>query len=304
MFINKIFYKLTNRKKYNELKGEQGNKERKAWYETSFRKKISDIQNKIQNNNNLNFLHSGHLGDIIDSLALIKELSKSHKCNLFIESNKKVGKSQHNHPAGQYYLNENMINKILPLLKSQSFLNEVNYYKNEKIDINLNFFREIYTKMNMASTRWYFHISGVHTDLSNPYLDVDPHKNIGNNKVVLIRSSRRKNILVNYSFLKKYDNLLFIGLHQEYEDLKRQIPNLEFHDCSDFLEMAQIIKGSKFFLGNITFGYCIAEALKVPRLLECSHDGDLAAVHPSGKNSYEFFFQDHFEKWFDYLYKL
>ena len=119
MFIKKIFYKLINRKKYNELKGEQGNKERKAWYETSFRKKISDIQNKIQNNNNLNFLHSGHLGDIIDSLALIKELSKSHKCNLFIESNKKVGKSQHNHPAGQYYLNENMINKILPLLKSQ-----------------------------------------------------------------------------------------------------------------------------------------------------------------------------------------
>ena len=74
-----------------------------------------------------------------------------------------------------------MINKILPL-SNQSFLNEVNYYKMRNRH-KFKFFREIYTKMNIQALV-YFHISGVHTDLSNPYLDVDPHKNIGNNKVV------------------------------------------------------------------------------------------------------------------------
>jgi len=303
MFVKKIFYKLTNYDKYNKLRGEQRIKEKISWYRSRFQRKISDIHNKIKNQDELNFLHSGHLGDVIDSLALIKELSKSHKCNLFLEANRKIGKSYNKHPAANVYINEDMINKMLPLLKSQNFINHVHFYNNNKIDIDLNLFREIYTEMNMASTRWYFHITGVHADLSLPYLLVNPHKNI-KNKVVLIRSNRRNNVLISYSFLKKYDNLLFIGLSSEYEELKKQIPNLKFYNCNNFLEMAEIIKASKFFLGNITFGYCIAEALKVPRLLECSHDGDLAAVHPSGKNSYEFFFQEHFEKWFDCLYKL
>ena len=43
-----------------------------------------------------------------------------------------------------------------------------------------------------------------------------------------------------------YKNLIFIGTKDEYEDLKKEVPNLEFYDCKDFLEMAQIIKSSKF----------------------------------------------------------
>jgi hypothetical protein len=50
------------------------------------------------------------------------------------------------------------------------------------------------------------------------------------------------------------------------------VPNLEFYDCNDFLEMAQIIKSSKFFLGNLSLGNSIAEGLKVPRLVECGPD--------------------------------
>ena len=299
MLVKKLFYKFTNKKKYNNYKTELDNAE---WYKLNFQKKIIDIQKKIENQKELSFLHSGHLGDIIDSLALLKELSKTHKCKLFIESNKKLISSTI-HPAGNVFLNESMINNFLPLLQSQNFISDVKMYNNEKIDIDLNLFREIYTKMNMASTRWYFHITGVHTDLSMPYLFVEPHKEL-KKKVVIIRSKRRNSRLIDYSFLKNYKNLLFIGLEDEFELLKKQIPNLEFYNCKNFLEMAQIIKASKFFLGNITFGYCIAEAIKVPRLLECSHDGDLAAIHPNGKNSYEFFFQEHFEKWFDYLYNV
>ena len=44
------------------------------------------------NKGEISFLHSGHLGDIVNSLSVIKELSKSHKCNLYLETNKKLEK--------------------------------------------------------------------------------------------------------------------------------------------------------------------------------------------------------------------
>ena len=105
-----------------------------------------------------------------------------------------------------------------------------------------------------------------------------------------------------HHLLKKYENLLFTGLNHEYKILKEEVPNLQFYDCKDFLEVAQIIKSSKFFLGNLSFGFPVAEALKVPRLLEGSPEFPL--VYPHGKHAYEFYFQGHFEKWFNHLYYL
>ena len=84
--------------------------------------------------------------------------------------------------------------------------------------------------------------------------------------------------------------------------IKKEIPNLEFYDCKEFLEMAQIIKSSKFFLGNLSLGFHIAEGLKVPRLLEGSPID--VVYYPHGDQAYTFFFQEHFEKWFSYLYYL
>ena len=66
--------------------------------------------------------------------------------------------------------------------------------------------------------------------------------------------------------------------------------------------MAQIIKSSKFFLGNLSLGFHIAEGLKVPRLLEGSPID--VVYYPHGDKAYTFFFQEHFEKWFSYLYDL
>ena len=64
--------------------------------------------------------------------------------------------------------------------------------------------------------------------------------------------------------------------------------------------MAQIINSSKIFIGNLSFGFTLAEALKKPRLLESGPDFPL--VYPNGKNAYDFYFQDHFEKYFKKLY--
>ena len=188
---------------------------------------------------------------------------------------------------------------LLPLLKSQPYIHKVDKYVNQEVDIDFDLFRKIPMNFNLDSVRWYFQITGVHADLSSPYLFVEPNK-IFENKVVIIRSIRRKNYFIDYKFLKKYENLLFIGLKNEYEDLKKDITSLEFYDCKNFLEMSQIINNSKFFVGNLSLGYTLAEGLKIPRLLEARPDFPL--VYPNGKNAYDFYFQNHFEKFFDLLY--
>ena len=96
--------------------------------------------------------------------------------------------------------------------------------------------------------------------------------------------------------------MLFIGTKDEYNDLKKEVENLEFYDCKDFLEMAKIIKSSKFFIGNSSVGYDFAEGLKVSRLLEACPN--FPVKKPYGKNAYDFYYQIHFEKFFKVLNEL
>ena len=87
--IKNFFIKLFNKKRYDQLKNEHKIVQRKAFYNQNIKKKIDEISSNIKNKSELNFLHSGHLGDIIYSLPIIKELAKTKKCNLFVEINKK-----------------------------------------------------------------------------------------------------------------------------------------------------------------------------------------------------------------------
>ena len=149
--------------------------------------------------------------------------------------------------------------------------------------------------------KYSFHITGLQPDLSLPYIEVHSHDQI-KKKIVIQRTFRYRNNFINYKFLNNYENLLFVGTMEEFEDMKLDVKNLEFYDCKDFLEMAEIIKASKFFLGNLSLGYSIAEGLKVPRLLETNPD--FPAVYPIGPHAFDFYHQNHFEKFFDNFNKL
>ena len=298
--LKKLYYKLFKSKdRYNKFKLDQTIIKQQNLFEEKFKNKLFDISNSINNKKTLNFLHSGHCGDLIYSLALIKELSKSHQCNLFIGVGKKIEGAYFKHPAKGVYIDNRIAKQILPLLKFQSFLNEVKIHSEENIDINLDLFRDLPISLNFNSCRWYFHLTGVHVDLSAPYLDSTEHKNI-KDKIVILRTFRYRNHFINYKFLNKIDDdIIFIGLKEEFEDLKKDIPKLQHYEPENFFEMSQIIKSSKFFLGNQTPAFAIAESLKVPRLLECSPD--FTVVQPIGGDCYDFYFQIHFEKWFKKL---
>ena len=307
MYIKKLFYKLTNKDKHfhykMNLKKAVNIKQNVRLFKKEVKQKIINIQNSIENKKELSFLHYGHLGDVVNSLPVIKELSKTHKCNFYIQAKKPLeSNARHYKRFGDYvFLTDANVDMLLPLFMNQPYIHKVDKYRNQEIDIDLNLIREMPIDFNIDSVRWYSQLTGIHTDLSVPYIFAEPHDVI-KNKVTIMRNVRRKNYFTNYKFLKKYENLLFIGLNDEYENLKKEVPNLEFYDCKDFLEMAQIIKSSKLFLGNLSFGYTIAEGLKIPRLLESVPEFPL--VYPNGKNAYDFYFQEHFEKWFSYLYYL
>jgi len=175
----------------------------------------------------------------------------------------------------------------------------VQLYKKEKIDIDLNLFRELPINFNMDSVRWYFHLTGIHNQLSLPYINVEKVK-IFENSIVIMRSLIRQNKFINYKFINKYENILFVGLPDEYKDLKKSIKNMKYHECKNFLELARIIKSCKIFIGNLSFGFALAEAVKCPRLLETHLDFPL--IYPNGKDSYDFFFQEHFESLFKKIY--
>jgi len=296
----KLWYKIFNKDKYLELKYNTKLSGRINFYNTEIYSKILDIERNIENNHELTFLHSGHLGDLMYSLAVIKELSKKHICKLYIQANKSMSLEYQNHPSGKVFLDQRIIKLILPLLKEQDYLKTVKIYENEKIDVNLDLFREIPINIRFHSIRWYFHVTGTHTNMENPYLSVQPHNTI-KNKIVIMRSPRYRNEYINYNFLKNEKNIVCVGLKSEFENIKKEIHNLEFYDCKDFLEMAQIIKASKFFIGNLCFAYSVAEALKVPRLLEASPD--FPVVFPIGTKAFDFYHQNHFEKFFNILKK-
>ena len=77
MYLKKLFYKLTNKEKHFYYKNEILKKEIiKDHYLKSFKngidKKITEIHNNIMNKKELSFLHYGHLGDVINSLSILK----------------------------------------------------------------------------------------------------------------------------------------------------------------------------------------------------------------------------------------
>lgn len=187
---------------------------------------------------------------------------------------------------------------LLPLLKTQKYLSEIKYHEKENIDVDLDLFRKMPFNIMFHSVRWYSHITGTPIDMNKKFLNVKKNNKF-KDKILILITQRYRNYLINYKFLNKKKNIIFIGLKNEYENLRNQIKNLKFYNFKNFLEMAEAINSCKFFIGNLNFAFSLAEALKAPRLLENSLD--FPVVYPIGKNAYDFYHQIHFEKYFNIL---
>ena len=297
MFFKNFFQKFIDREKRKIDKDLERINSDKIKFENQFSKEIERINKKIKGQKKLNFLHSGHAADIINVLPVIKELSKNHECNLYINLNKKI-KFYLKHPAGNFLINEKIFNMLLPLLRHQKYLNKVEKYSNQEIDVNFDLFRELPINNLFDNAKYASVITGIHPDLNLAFLEAENHKEI-TNKIIIQRTFRYRNNFVNFNFLNNYNDLYFVGTFEEYKDLKSEVKNLSFYECKDFLDMANVVKSSKFVLANSSITFPIAEGSNKPRLLEsCPY---FPAAQPHGKNAFNFYFQNNFEELFDYL---
>lgn len=292
--LTKFFLKRFNKPAYYIYKQKVQDDNLVYNFKTKFEPKIKNIQKALEEKKEINFKHSGHMGDLIYALPVIKEIAKTKKCNLFIRVNYSPSKKPYyKHPSGNVLISQRMYDMALPLLEKQEYINKISTWENEPIDVDLDLFRSFPFNNAFHSVRWYYHITGQFPDMTIPSLQVDSIEKY-KETIVVVRTFRGRNPLINYSFLNNYKNILFLGTNEEYIDFKNEVPNAEFYDVKDFLELTQIMKSAKFVITNQTFAFALADCLKINRILEANPF--VPAVFPIGGKGVDFYFQDQFEK--------
>ncbi|WP_121353239.1 hypothetical protein [Flavisolibacter nicotianae] len=286
--LHKWYLKYTNRSAYIEYKRSLQDY---AFYHKTIKLQHPSLAHAYKALTS--FKHSGNSGDIIYALPAVFELSKNGKAILYLHVEQQAEYSFNYHPLGNVMLSEKMISLLKPLLLYQPQIEKVEIYKGEPVDYDLDEFRKYSFHLDRGSiTRWYFNVYGISYDTSQPWLRAPKDAQYANN-IVIARSHRYRSPLIDYSFLKAYPNKLFVGVKEEYEDMKKALPDLVYQPVNDFLEMATIINSCRLFIGNQSFPFALAEALKVTRLLEVYYK--LPNVVVEGRGANDFIYQPQFE---------
>lgn len=240
--------------------------------------------------NILTFKHSGHSGDLIYSLAAVQAVCKRKNAKAIYYVQLDVKTDMKGHSMGGTMINRKQYDFLHDLIFMQPYMKEVRIYNGEEVDYDLDLFRKKPINLSANSiTQWY--------GLSDPELIVgsadkwlhiypQPH-----NEVVVARSLRYTMPFTSYSSIGKAK---FVGMESEYKFSKQHLNcEFEYQPCSTALEMAQFIAGCKYFLGNQSFPFALAEGLKVTRILE-SHQA-CPNVVPCGGTAMYFLDQEGLE---------
>jgi hypothetical protein len=212
------------------------------------------------------FVIGGDMGDIVYHLLFIKKLGgtiyhidpsggadggKGYIRNGYIRNG--------NGNPGKFNLTKALF--LLPLIKEQSYLEDVDLYNGDPVeswkqyDVNAS----EYHKDDLGIPNLtYFHAKKYALELSelnDPWLEVsDGIEAIAGRDTIINRTMRYRGN-DNYYFFNRQrlnTNGVFVGLPQEYEDFVRRFgcPNLPHLSVQTGLELAQLIKAYPNFIGN------------------------------------------------------
>lgn len=229
---------------------------------------------------NISFIHSGNCGDCVFSLPYIMALMKQRgfdKADIYLKIDVPAVYFG-THPLGNVRMNQKMAAMLRPLLEAQPWVNRVLIVKtNPACDfVNLDLFREVLNYQLSAGniSHWYYPTAPDLTDppsLEKPWLENVNPISLPGKDIIIFRSARYRISDLDYSFLRRIAHrILFIGLDSEHADFQQKFFRVDRIQVRDFKHAAQIIKGAKLVIGNQTFFFSLAEALKVPRMLETS----------------------------------
>jgi hypothetical protein len=247
-------------------------------------------------------------GDLIFTLSGIKQVceAKNVKAEIYLWLDRPVkAYDGAQHPNSGVGFTEHTYQMLLPLIESQAYVAALLPWRGEKIVVDLDTLRtQTIAPMPYGSiTRWPGYAwPDMQCDLSQKWIDVDNlpwngfdyvlRDNLNmKGKILINRTSRYQNSMIHYWFLKEYaKDLMFTGLPEEHEAFCKQweidIPLLQ---VKDFLELAIALRSCRYFIGNQSMCFALAEAMKIPRVLEvCPYAPN---VIPCGRDGYDFLHQ-------------
>lgn len=221
----------------------------------------------------MNYLHSGSLGDVVYAIPAIRSLQALKaepfsKANLYLKPDVPgtIPAWAGTRPAVRMTRQE--AERLLPLLIGQRGLGEVALYEGQPIDINLDAFRQTSFPTDKGDIgRYYAYAFKCSPGLYLPWLKVDPSPDYAG-AVLVNRTLRYRNPRISYGFLGRRPDVYFVGYPDEYREFSKDCPGLPRLQAKDARELAGWLAGAKAVIGNQSFVFALAEALKVPRLLE------------------------------------
>ena len=266
----------------------------------------------------VSLLHSFPAGDLLSILPGLKQVSQDNDCKWVIYQ--RVNQSYGPHGAflnAKYsifddngdavMMNYQVLDALTPLLLEQDYICDFKEWCGQHIDFNFDLLRENPTTMPVGQiNRWPMYIwPDMATDLSKPWLQVPDkidERVLG--KILINRTERYNNILISYNFLKKYgDNVMFVGLPNEHEVFCKQNKlDIQRLEVDNYLEIAIALKSCKFYIGGQSSIFQVAEATKIPRVLEVCNS--IPNVIGSGPSFYDFLTQKALEYYVNKLYNL
>lgn len=269
----------------------------------------------MSENSIIRYKTSSPSGDLISFLAGIKQMWADtgkkaiiyHRLNMIGGSYEGSIHPYQNEDKHALCFTQYAFDMMRPLLLSQNYIEDYIVFTGQEHDFDLDMVRmETFTNQPRGSlNRWFMYVfPQMATDLSSIWLTIErgvsnPYKD----KIVINFTERHRNTFINYFFLKEYqEQIVFAGLQKERDSFCKEfgldIPLLQ---VDNFYELAKTISGCKFFLGNQSFCYQLAEATKTPRILELFPI--MPNIIPIGNNCYDFYHQTAVEYYFKKLIK-
>ena len=289
-FLSSLFLKINDAEEYKNYK-----------FLERLDRAGSPVQLNIPQKDTYHFKHSGNAGDLIYSLPAAIALAGKSDIHYHLNLGVKGHYGKKTHPLEGVMLNKKMFEMLEPLLSSQPYMKSCSIFSGQDIDYDLDLIRSYPFPTSKGNiSRWYFYLFATKADLSQQWLHIAPD-NKWSEYIVIARSQRYNAPAISYSFLNKYKKKIFVGVESEWKEMQKMLPGVEYVPVVDFLQLASIIAGSKLFIGNQSFPFALAEAMKVNRLLEVYHQ--CPNVNVEGKGANDFCYQPQFEKMVIHLYE-
>jgi hypothetical protein len=234
----------------------------------------------------IKLLMGGKYGDFIHLLYVVKALCEENDsiATLYMPENEDcwdLGAARWERDVRE------VIYDLRELLHLQPYIENIEIYAGQKIDINLNTFR----KSNMTNFGWTMglvnHFSLNIPEKLNPWLEnIEPIHDFENSLIIhrsLVDYRRNPEFPWSEILNKTYVRKIFVSANKiEYEQ-SNLTKECEFYQPKSILDLAKMIASCKLFVGNCSLPLTIAHGLDKPRIAELFNPNEAKYYMPEDK---------------------